>query len=596
MENWIVVISSLLLLAFICWQETQRKNKARLSLRLTASVLVVLALYFIARPITFERRFDPSTDNTAVLLTEGFDKDSLSGSDSYRMKNIPAYSTVQSIVASNKNVQFIPDLEYFLRSHADIKKVHVLGNGLNPYELEVLNNLQINFHPGIVSGFTSVNWNNTIRSGEKLTVQGSFKSASNKPVRILLRGLSTTLDSVEVSGDQIFELSTNPKLLSKTLFSLIALSGKDTLANEKIPVFIKEKSPLKILVLSSSPDFESKFLKNWLYGEKYAISVRTTISKDRFSTEFLNTERTNLNRISTSLLEAYDILIGDMSALTGLGAAESSAIQTAMSKGMGVFIRADSTGGSGFYKRAFNIRQNRAIEQKNLTLSWDGQSAKKASTPSGPTMEIAPRPGEQALVRDNKDHVLASSKLFGAGRMIISTVPDTYTWMLSNNTTAYSSYWSHILDQAARKTEVKESWAILNQFPVVNSPVRLSIESTADDIPKARVYDIPLRFAQDPIQSYRWTADYWPSETGWQSIRSSNGESWWYVYDQEDWASARATEKMKITARFAAENKNTVQTGANVIRTYEYTVPVVWFYLVFLACSAFLWAEKKLSA
>ncbi len=591
METWIILLSTLLLLAFICWKEIQRKNKARLGLRITASVLAVAALYFIARPLNFERKLDPSKENTAVLLTVGFDKDSLSG-----LKNIPAYSTEPSIVARNKNVKFIPDLEYFSRSQADINKIHILGYGLNKYELDVLRDHQLIFHPGSISGFTSVNWNNIIRSGEKLIVQGSFKGASNKSVRILLRGLSTTLDSVELRGQQNFELSTSPKLISKAIYSLIALSGKDTLAIEKIPVIIEEKTPLKILMISSSPDFESKFLKNWLYAEKYALAIRTNISKGKFSSEFLNTERTNLNRISPVLLDGYDILIGDMSALSGLGSAESSAIQSAMSNGMGVLIRADSTGGSGFYRRAFNIRQNRAIDQKNLTLSWEGQSVKKASTPSGQAMEITPRSGEQALVRDNKNHILASSKIYGAGRMIITTVPDTYTWMLSNNSANYSSYWSHILENAARKTEVKEGWAVLDQFPVVNSHVRLTLENTAGDLPLARVSGTPLRFAQDPLQTFRWTADYWPSETGWQSVRSANGDSWWYVYEPGDWSSARSAEKMKTTARFAAENKAEVKTGGTAVRTYNYRIPVIWFYLLFVGCCAFLWAEKKLSA
>ncbi|WP_411272739.1 hypothetical protein [Daejeonella sp.] len=590
MENWII-ISSLLLLAFLSWKEIQRNNKARVGFRLVATVLAVGSLYFITRPITIERKLDPSKENTAVLLTQGFEQDSLAG-----LKNIPSYSVERSIVTKYKNVKFIPDLEYFGRSLADINKIHILGNGLDQHELEVLKDYQLIFHPGIVSGFTSVNWNNTIRSGEKLTVQGSFKSKSNKPVQILLRGLSTTLDSVEVTDDEIFELSTSPKLLNRAVYSLIALSGKDSLASEKIPVIIEEKTPLKILMLSSSPDFESKFLKNWLYAEKYALVIRSNISKGKFSTEFLNTERINLNRVSPALLEDYDILIGDMSALSGLSAAESSAIQNAVSKGLGMLIRADDTGGSGFFRRAFNIRQNRAIDQKSLALSWEGRSAKKASIPSGQTMEIASRSGEQALVRDNKSHILASSKIYGVGRMIISTVPDTYTWMLSNNSADYSSYWSHILEKAARKREVKESWTVLNQFPVVNSPVALRVESPSGNMPTARVSNIPLRFAQNSIQSYRWKADFWPTETGWQSIKSANGESWLYVYESRDWGSARAAEKVKTTARFTAESNATVQTAGNVVRTYNYTIPAIWFYLMFLACSAVLWAEKKLLA
>lgn len=589
MEKWIILISSILLLAFLCWKETRRKNKARLVLRIAASVGAVAALYFIAMPITFQRNLDPSKENTAVLLTSGYESDSLSS-----LKNIPVYSADISITSKNNKVKPIPDLEYFSRSQADINKIHILGSGLDQHELQAFKNHQLIFHPTEVSGFTSVDWNSTIRSGEKLRVQGSFNSGSNKSVKILLRGLSTTLDSLELGAKQTtFDLSTFPKLLDKAVYSLIALSGKDTLASEKIPLIIEKKTPLKILLLSSSPGFESKFLKTWLFEENYALAVRTTISKNKYSTEFLNTERMNLNRVGPGILESFDIVIGDVSALSDLSYAESSAIQNQVGKGMGLLILADGSGGAGFYRQAFNIRQNRAIDSKTLTLNWNGQTAKKTSLPSGPAMEIVSRPGEQALVRDNKNNLLVSSKLYGAGRILASTVPDTYTWMLSNNSADYSSFWSHILEKAARKTETTENWAVLDQFPVINAPARLSMESSATEVPAAAAAGIPLHFAQDVSQPFRWTANYWPSESGWQSIRSGDKDFWWYVYDQTDWSSARAGQKVERTARFVSENGRSVKQAADAVRTYTYRVPALWLYVLFLVCCSFLWAERK---
>ncbi len=589
MDKWIVVISSLLVLAFICWKETQRKNKVHLNLRLIASVTAVLALYFIAQPVSFQRQLDPAKENTAVLLTEGFEKDSLAG-----LKNIPVYTADRSVVKKNKNVKFIPDLEYFSRSEADINKIHIVGNGLDQHEIEAFRNQQLIFHPSPVYGFSSVHWNSTVRSGEKLTVQGSFKSESNKVVKILLRGLSTTLDSVELRGNQTFELNTTPKLLDKAIYSLIAIAERDTLANEKIPVIIEAKTPLKIIMLSSSPDFESKFLKNWLYSEQYSLAIRTNISKDKFSTEFLNTERVNLNRVSPALLENFDILIGDIAELSRLGAVESAAIQNQVNKGMGLVIRADSIGGTGFYRRAFNIRQNRAINQKSLTLDWDGQTAKKISPPTGWAMEIVPGSGEQALVRDNKKHVLVSSQLYGAGRMIVSTVADTYTWMLSNNSAEYASYWSHILEKAARKTELAESWTILNTFPVANSPSLVRLESTTKTIPSASAGNTPLHFEQDAHQLFRWTADYWPSGAGWQTIGSGNNESFWYVFDEKDWGSPRAAQKIKSTAKFISRRNTIFQHAESTVRSYTYTVPAMYFFILFLVACGYLWIEAKL--
>ncbi|SKB87246.1 hypothetical protein [Daejeonella lutea] len=590
MENWVIIILCFLVLAFICWKELLRKNKANLAFRLIASLVTVLALYFIARPLSFQRKLDPSKENTAVLLTEGYDKDSLAG-----LKNIPIYSAEHSIASASKNVKFIPDLQYFSRSQADINKIHILGQGLERHEMESLKNRQLIFHPGRVAGFHSVSWNTTVRSGERLIVQGSFKSESKRAVRILLRGLSTTLDSTEVTGNQTFELRTNPKMLDQAVYSLLALSGKDTLANEKIPVVIEAKTPLRILMLSSSPDFENKFLKNWLASEQYALAVRSAISKDKFSTEFLNMERTGISRLSPALLKNFDILIGDLAELSRLSPSENAVLQTEVSNGLGLVIRADSAGGGGFYRRAFNLRQTRAIDQKNHSLIWPGQMAKKTSAPTPWAMEILPLPGDQPLVRDNKNHILVSSKLNGSGRMIATTVNDTYSWMLNNNSADYTAYWSHILGKAARRTQAAENWEVLSQFPVVNSASELRLESPAGTLPLATANNIPLHFAQDPIQSYRWTAKYWPTEPGWQSIRSGKNEYSWYVFGEDDWQEARAAEKIEHTRKFIDEHKTLVQNPEGIAKTYMYVIPAVWFYILFLVGMGYLWWEGKMN-
>ncbi len=589
MEKLIIIISSVLLLAFLCWKEYHRKNKAHLSLRIAASLLAVMALYFIAVPLSFQRNPDPAKENTAVLLTEGFNKDSLA-----KLNNIPLFTTEQSIAAKNKNVSFIPDLAYFAGTEADINTVHILGNGLDTHELQALSGHRLVFHPSTVSGLAAVHWNHTIRSGDHLSIQGTYNNTS-RPVKLLLKGLSTTLDSVNIPAEhsQTFELSTSPKLLGKAIYSLIALSGMDTLANEKLPVTIEAKQALRILILASSPDFENKFLKSWLYAEKYSLAIRTSISKDKYSTEFLNTGKISLNRITPALLQNFDILSADLTELSRLSAAENSAIQNQLSSGMGLLIRADVAGGTGFYKRAFNIRQNKNIDQKTASLHWDKRKAAKTSSPSAANLEIIPANGEQVLVKDSKNHALVSSKLFGAGRMIVTTVTDTYTWMLSNNTTDYSSYWSYILEKAARKTELKESWAH-DGFPSVNEQISLRLETNTDSLPSAAAQNTALHFSQNPAMFFRWTAEHWPSESGWQSIRSGNKESSWYVFDKKDWQSVRAVQKVKNTERFISGSKKIAQQTGNFIRIYTYTIPAIYFYVLFLVACGYLWVEGKM--
>jgi len=593
MEKLITPIVLVLVLGFICWKEIRRKNQASLILRLVASIFAVIALYFIAVPPYIQRKMDSGKENTAVLLTEGFEEDSLTG-----LKNIPLFSTERVITENNRNVQFIPDLEYFTSSHPDFNKFHVLGNGLDEHEIELFKPDQLIFHPSDPSGFRSVHWKSTIRSGDRLIVQGNFINPSQKPVELILKGLSTTLDSFNIPSNKksTFELSSIPKLLDKAIYSIIALSGRDTISNEKIPVIIEERKALKILLISSTPGFEIKFLKNWLYAENYALAVRTSISKDKFSTEFLNTERTSLNRINPGLLEKFDVLIGDMTELSLMSAGENAAVQNQISKGMGLLIRADGeTTGGGFYKRVFNISAAKGTSQGNLTLNWPGTTAKKIAKADSRPMQIVQDARSQALLKDGQGQVLVSSKQYGAGRIILSTLADTYTWMLGNKPDNYSSYWSFIIEKAARKTELKENWSIFNGFPTINEETMVHLETSSDTIPSALSGGNPLRFMQDPVQSFLWTAEHWPAKGGWQSISTLGSKSQsWYVFDQNDWKSVKASQKITNTQKFiSAADKNEKATGQSQ-KLYTYTPSAIYFFALFILCCSYLWLEAKL--
>src|SRR3989339_84974 len=133
MENIFITILTLVLLGFLLFKEIKRKNKANLIFRIAATCLAAIALIFIAIPITYQKKADPKEENTAVLITEGFQKDSLG-----RFKNIPAYTTNPVVANANRSVKLIPDLAGFLAMNRQFSKFHVLGYGLDDQELELI--------------------------------------------------------------------------------------------------------------------------------------------------------------------------------------------------------------------------------------------------------------------------------------------------------------------------------------------------------------------------------------------------------------------------------------------------------------------------
>jgi hypothetical protein len=184
MNKSYIIISALILLGFILFKEIRRKNKANLILRVTAVCFAVIALIFIAIPITYQKKADFKEENAAALITEGFQKDRLE-----KFKNIAAFTTNPDIAKGFRSVKLIPDLESFLAMNQQYSKFHVLGYGLNAQELELMEGKELLFHPSALpSGLQSVHWSNTIKSGVQLVLSGNYLNTVDKPIKIILNG------------------------------------------------------------------------------------------------------------------------------------------------------------------------------------------------------------------------------------------------------------------------------------------------------------------------------------------------------------------------------------------------------------------------
>lgn len=597
MENSYIIISALVLLGFLILKEIQRKNKANLILRITASCLAAIALIFIAIPITYQKKGELKEENTAILITDGFQKDSLD-----RFKGLPAFTTDPKIANKVKSLKLIPDLAGFLTTNQQFSKFHVLGYGLEDQELEVIKDKNLVFYPSsLPSGVQSVHWNMTIHSGEQLMVSGSYLNTADKPVKLILKGLGTNLDSVSISAgkSENFQLKTIPKHLDKAVYALIGIAAEDSILNEKVPVFVQAQDPLKILILSSSPDFENKFLKNWLFQNRYSIAVRSAISKNKFSTEFLNSTRINLDRITPSVLENFDVLISDPDELSALSRAENQAIQNQLNNGMGLIMIADSISkGQEFFKGFFETSALARADKKTISLHWDDYSTKKMALVSSGSFRILPKEGNQALVRDDKANIMVSSKLYGRGKILLSSINDTYTWILGNDLKSYSSYWSKLIGEVARMKELNSVWALKDPLPVLNEETSIIIETGSDSIPVASSEGDLLKFAQDPVLGFQWTAPFWPQKSGWNLLEIGNppdlSQSWFYVFNKNDWALVQAGEKIKNTTKVAGKAFSESYEQNITERYYQKTVPSIYFFILFILCCTYLWLEAKM--
>ncbi len=590
-EHLIVLISALLAILLIL-KETRRKKRKNIVLRLVASILAVLALAFIALPPSYK------TDQKAlkkdfILLTEGFSKDSLA-----KFTN-PVLITTDKKLAGKLGTEkpaLIPSLDYYLAEHPNIQTLHILGSGLPDEELKTLQNIRLVLHPSEPPfGFSSVHWPTKIKSGENLSVAGTFKNNLGKPVKLILKSLSTTLDSAAIAPNSMadFKLKSTPRQLGLALSQLLVISGRDTLSAEKIPFEVEQSEPLKILLLASAPDFENKFLKNWLAGNDFSVAIRSGISKNKFSTEFVNMPALPLNNLQAQLLEKFDLLISDETALSQLSNSERLSVKNQVDAGLGLLIRnEDEESLPGNFSGLFTVMP--MTLKKDMSIKLPDDQSNPLIIPENGIAQIRAQATDQPLVKDEKGHILVNSKMSGQGRIVFSTLNNTYTWKLSGNHAGYNSFWSQVIEKAVRKKQAEMNLTVAERFASIHQKNTILLQTGSEEIPDVSSGESRIYMEQDADLPNRWQGYFWPKTEGWNSVSMANDEKTsWFVYNQTDWQSIRKNQNLRATARFA-KGWNKQSTNESLARKAVYTkIPAIFFYLLFLACCAYLWIETK---
>jgi hypothetical protein len=593
--NWTlsVIIIAVILLLLFGWQEFKRADSRRLGWRLLAIILAVAALACLALPLTYNGQIPVAERSTGILLTNGFNKDSIPA-------NAPVFTTDKALLKDYSKATLIGSVQELTNRKPALKQIKLLGYGLTNDELQQLSSLPISYSPPpALTGLQAISWPGKLKTGELLNVQGKFKNTQDKAVKLVLKGLNTALDSISIPAGKTteFQLNTLPKPTGRVVYQLLSLSGNDTLAAESIPVEIEPAQPVKVLFLSASPNFESRFLKNWLGENGYAVASRATISQNKVGEQYFNIAKIGLQNITASVLDKFDLVVGDLSTLKLLPNADGAALrQQVTQKGLGIIIRADSSDkAASWLQRDFPVSTIAVKEQLSVPLILQNRKAKTAPLNIDRSY-ISYRNSTQILIADAQNHVLAATALTGAGKLVFTTLNHTYTWLLGGNKQDYASLWSLLINQSARKLLPAQTWQTTSAFPTVNEPVHLVLQSSVAPA-GITINGQKVAAVQNPDAPYEWQSTYWPQKTGWQQAYMSNNTSvWWYAYAKQEWTSLKNLEKATNTIKFVHNQSQKSAVTKQIQQTIKIEVPKILFYLILLASCTFLWVERKFTS
>jgi hypothetical protein len=315
--HYIAIGISLVLLAWLVWQEIRRPNKGRLILRLLATVLALGSFICLFLPLNYTSTNSVTAD--IVLLTPGFNKDSVAALSREKKTALPVYV---ADAAMREAAGYRPLL--FTAATPFNGTMHVFGEGLSRDILAEWKIPRIIFHPSPITGVTDVYWPKQIASGSSWQVSGIYNNVSNTAVKISLSSFGAGLDSIMIpaKSKKEFRLATIPRQIGRFVYQLTVMKNRDTLQKEPVPLIVHAMEPPAVLLLASSPDFENKFLKNWLAEKGYPVMVRTATSRGKFSKEYLNTSSIDIDRLGSAVLEKAAIIIADAQSIASLSSDE----------------------------------------------------------------------------------------------------------------------------------------------------------------------------------------------------------------------------------------------------------------------------------
>jgi len=455
-------------------------------------------------------------------------------------------------------------------------------------------------HPGpSPRGIVAVDWQRRLANGEQLQVQGEWAGRpkasgvtgaaadGRRPtqVKLLLTGLGGVLDSAMT--DSNFTLGTLPAQTGRAVYQLVAVSGADTLEREDIPVEIEMGKPLKILILAAAPGFENTFVVNWLASSGQQVANRTTVSKNNYQSSFANMAPRSLEVLTSSLLDGFDVVVADASALPAAGSPGLAVLRRQVEeKGLGLVIRVDSAGPVG------------------AGIGGTGQVQVVRSGDSLAPPYLRERVGLRVLARDLSMRATVGGSLYGSGKVVFTTLNSTYVRMMTGQRQAYAAYWSAILHRVSRETQPGEEWQLIPALPRVGEPVTAVVQTGAGPGVQGLIGEegsapVNVYLAQEEMLPFRWRGIYWPATAGWKVVRTLQGDTTWaYVWPRAAWAALYGEQRMRDTlayGRAGVRAGNGAGNGSGAVTREAVAIPIYWAYILFLLSVLFLWVERKMA-
>lgn len=577
----------LLVSAILIFRSYRRTNTRWLWARISLLCLALIALLLAALQPAYLTSKNPKaiilqTNNASAKVIDSLSK---------------VFPDVELI--SSKN-----NLGALLAQRPEIQDLHIVGDGLRSEDLESIKQQSTYFYLNEApEGFVQFHYTRSLKVGQDFELAGQYHLPSDQSVKLYLQspqGKKELTDCLK-SGLCDFQAAFEVKEAGRFLFQIIAEDANSSeIAKASFPVIIEPSMELKVLIINHAPNFETKYLKNWLADEGYPIAVRSAISREKYRTEFWNIQNLNLSRISQNLLQQFDLLIVQPAALENLSTTEQRNIRLAIEQGLGLCLMSPTAPKD--WKFSNTMKRFLDFPIKTGASNYTFNATNNSIELNKPPVAIEDQLGVSALLRSESGQIVAAYQLKDAGKIALHLVPETYQLILGSQTKVYQRIWTDVLKKIARQASYPVQWQVKNELLTqFNFPLSIQL-SYQGDLPTGQFFYppdslmIPFGFQQNPFNPSEWKATIWPNNTGWHQLSLQEvlaPQYWFYVPEAADWQSLRIHQQLVENKQWALEHPVKAQNLANDLMSSQ-AIPLYYFYILFLVAAGALWLEEKL--
>ncbi|WP_417448915.1 hypothetical protein [Kordiimonas sp.] len=541
------------------------------------------------------------------LITDSETKEEIFGKATYLAPGVDAPNDSEAIKLSSLGALSLYE--------PHISALSVTGNGLSitdwkqiPETLDVM----WENHPPLY-GLVDMRWDKVTYPGTYWSLSGVYipetqYQSDNLYYITLLDPAGREVSAQTVRGNSYFSMKIKSKTTGTLTYNL-RVTNRDatTIADEKVTIHVKRPKPARIMIVQSSPSFESRHFAQWAASFQTELISKTTISKQRYITQAANIDPLPpMSEFTPELLDKQDFIIIDARAYDQLSNDDLIAVQNSVEAGAGILLLADSSLiSSEAVKRSsllsgFQFQESDALLASSVPV-WRN-SINEAALPVMPI--LISNSHSQDIVTDTDGVSIVKMKRFGEGMVAVSRLRQTNRWVTQGNREIYSHYWSYLMMHIARRRAENE---FLPPQPssitrVGESGLICALLTTTD--PRMTVqqrdsgYSDTLTLTQDISGSQRSCSHFEPPRAGWYLITLYDRDSKviddlkLFAAEKTDWRDNERWQRQTATQHrsLRRSTKETLIANGTTVSVFQH----VWLWLLFLLSACGLWIETKL--